>query len=144
MESWSARRSPPPLPPPSPRWTNYSLLMDTPLSPKRPRQDDPPGQARTAATTPHPRITAQQQDEDDSATMLTANSYAVTQDPHHPPHPHPPQSTVGLSGRSIGKVSGPGPYTAAAPPSCSRGRPGAINVIAHPGAQTESRKQSKE
>eukprot|EP00967_Tisochrysis_lutea_P081546 scaffold112618_cov30-Tisochrysis_lutea.AAC.3 len=33
-------------------------LMETPLSPKRPRQDDPPSQVGTGATAPRPRITA--------------------------------------------------------------------------------------
>ena len=44
-------------------------LMDSPLSPKRPRQADPPSQVCTGATTLHPRITTNSAQE---AAMLTA------------------------------------------------------------------------
>ena len=98
--------------------------MDTPLSPKRPRQDDPSSQARITATTLRPRTNTNREREAE-APMLIADSQglASTSTPHHPHTPHtstPTTLLIHTQDAPLGKASGPGPYKAVVPPSCSR------------------------
>eukprot|EP00967_Tisochrysis_lutea_P090745 scaffold129948_cov33-Tisochrysis_lutea.AAC.4 len=69
------------------------VLMDKPLSPKRPRQDDPPN-PRWAQEPPrhaHVRIIA---NSETTACMLACNMQYTHTSHHHPhPHPHPPHHT---------------------------------------------------
>ena len=50
-------------------------LMDTPLSPKRPRQDDPPSQVGTRPSGPRPRTT---ENNESQADMLATASMQDT------------------------------------------------------------------
>mmetsp|Transcript_104907 Transcript_104907/g.145071 ORF Transcript_104907/g.145071 Transcript_104907/m.145071 type:complete len:204 (+) Transcript_104907:34-645(+) len=65
-------------------------LSDTPLSPKRPRQDDPPSQVGTRAGLPPPRTTA---NATNKAAMLAAAS--MQQHLQHNTQPHQPHHTSG-------------------------------------------------
>jgi len=67
------------------------LLMDTPLSPKRPRPDDTPSQVGTGAATPRPRITANSaHTELMVTTMLDHNTHLTfhSHTHHTPPAGH--------------------------------------------------------
>ena len=62
-------------------------FMDTSLSPKRPREDDPPDQVGAGASGPRPRIP---ENGDTTACMIAAASMQHT---HTTPHSHPNHTT---------------------------------------------------
>ena len=67
-------------------------LTDTPLSPKRPRQDDPPSQVGTGAGGPRPRITMNDMGK---ASMLTPANRQHTPNTTHSHTSHKPPEARG-------------------------------------------------
>ena len=124
-------RGPPPSPPAAALAALDDVLMETPLSPKRPRQDEPPDQVGAGTVAPRPRIITNSAT---AASMLASSKHAGSS--KHAAHPNTPPTATPTTchNRRTLHQGRPqpqgltGPYTAAVPPSCSctRGWPGTI------------------